>query len=189
MNRTTLSILAAGAALAAFAAPAQAAVPACSVNDLSPAAVACTGFFSGQWLGGSPGDLSFQESQLLALGLNIDLNPIFGTLTNLSGLSGVHSVATSLMLYGDTWIGMHFGNGSGGPGNATAFYKLNAGTGMNLNTLSWTYNASSDLIVYKTGAPVVVTPVPEPASWAMLIAGLGVVGFSMRRRKTAVSFA
>ena len=31
--------------------------------------------------------------------------------------------------------------------------------------------------------------VPEPASWAMMIAGMGVVGASMRRRKVAVSFA
>ena len=31
--------------------------------------------------------------------------------------------------------------------------------------------------------------VPEPASWAMMIAGLGAVGFTMRRKRTAVSFA
>lgn len=31
--------------------------------------------------------------------------------------------------------------------------------------------------------------VPEPATWAMMIAGIGAVGMSMRRRKTAVSFA
>jgi hypothetical protein len=31
--------------------------------------------------------------------------------------------------------------------------------------------------------------VPEPATWAMMIGGLGLVGMSMRRRKTAVSFA
>jgi len=31
--------------------------------------------------------------------------------------------------------------------------------------------------------------VPEPATWAMMIAGMGVVGASMRRRKVAVSFA
>lgn len=31
--------------------------------------------------------------------------------------------------------------------------------------------------------------VPEPATWAMMIGGLGLVGASMRRRKVAVSFA
>lgn len=31
--------------------------------------------------------------------------------------------------------------------------------------------------------------VPEPATWAMMIGGLGLVGLQMRRRKTAVSFA
>jgi hypothetical protein len=31
--------------------------------------------------------------------------------------------------------------------------------------------------------------VPEPASWAMMIGGLGLVGGAMRRRRTAVSFA
>ncbi len=31
--------------------------------------------------------------------------------------------------------------------------------------------------------------VPEPASWAMLVAGLGAVGFAMRRRRDDVAFA
>ena len=36
-----------------------------------------------------------------------------------------------------------------------------------------------------------VAPVPEPATWAMMIAGIGVVGFAMRRRadRVAVSFS
>jgi len=32
-------------------------------------------------------------------------------------------------------------------------------------------------------------PVPEPATWAMMIGGLALVGSSMRRRKVKVSFA
>lgn len=36
-----------------------------------------------------------------------------------------------------------------------------------------------------------VAPVPEPATWAMMIAGIGIVGFAMRRRadRVAVSFS
>lgn len=36
---------------------------------------------------------------------------------------------------------------------------------------------------------VLGAPIPEPASWAMMIGGLGVVGVAMRRRKAVVSFA
>lgn len=32
-------------------------------------------------------------------------------------------------------------------------------------------------------------PVPEPATWALLIAGFALVGVSMRRRRTTISFA
>jgi PEP-CTERM putative exosortase interaction domain len=43
---------------------------------------------------------------------------------------------------------------------------------------------------YVAAAPTEVSaPVPEPATWAMMIGGLGLVGVSMRRRKTKVSFA
>ena len=39
-------------------------------------------------------------------------------------------------------------------------------------------------------AGLAVTPAPEPASWAMMLAGFGAIGGAMRgRRKTAVAFA
>lgn len=34
-----------------------------------------------------------------------------------------------------------------------------------------------------------VTPVPEPASWAMMIGGFAIVGAAMRRRRTSIAFA
>ena len=34
-----------------------------------------------------------------------------------------------------------------------------------------------------------IAAIPEASTWAMMIAGLGVVGFAMRRKKVAVSFA
>jgi hypothetical protein len=36
---------------------------------------------------------------------------------------------------------------------------------------------------------IAIAPVPEPASWAMMIGGLGFVGAAMRRRATKVAFA
>jgi len=39
------------------------------------------------------------------------------------------------------------------------------------------------------GVSITSAPVPEPATWAMMIAGLGMVGFAMRRRATKVQFA
>jgi PEP-CTERM motif len=36
---------------------------------------------------------------------------------------------------------------------------------------------------------VSLAAVPEPASWALMIGGFGLVGFAMRRRKANVAFA
>lgn len=175
---TTKMMAIAVAAFALMGSAAQAAVVAqCSTSDIvSPVAVDCRGFFAGQLLGGNPGDIAAQKAALLQLGFNWDgLN--FGSLENHSGLSGAHSLVTSQLLFGDTYIGMHFGGGQGGPGNATAFYKLDAGSGT--HDLSWVYNASSDVIIYSTGTP----GVPEPATWALMISGFGLAGAALRRRR------
>ena len=39
------------------------------------------------------------------------------------------------------------------------------------------------------GGTIDIASVPEPTTWAMMIGGLGVVGLSLRRRVTKVSFA
>lgn len=43
--------------------------------------------------------------------------------------------------------------------------------------------------VVATGTPAATGTVPEPASWALMLAGFGVVGGVMRRRATAVTVA
>ncbi|MBO9582473.1 MAG: PEP-CTERM sorting domain-containing protein, partial [Sphingobium sp.] len=42
---------------------------------------------------------------------------------------------------------------------------------------------------YSGTATFTALPVPETTTWAMMAAGLGVLGLAMRRRKVAVSFA
>ena len=44
-------------------------------------------------------------------------------------------------------------------------------------------------LVYGANARALTAAVPEPASWAMMIGGFGMVGAAMRRRKVAVRFA
>jgi hypothetical protein len=43
--------------------------------------------------------------------------------------------------------------------------------------------------IYDRGFRTYVNAVPEPANWALMIAGFGMVGGTMRRRSTKVSFA
>lgn len=62
-----------------------------------------------------------------------------------------------------------------------------------LNT-SWTPGYSYNPTTQKSGFAAAlsitsIVPVPEPASWLFMIAGLGVVGAFMRRRHVNVSFA
>jgi len=168
--KMTISSLAL-AAMAIAAAPAHAAI-ACTIGDVTPNAVVCSGFYDGNLLSNSPADVTAQQTALSLLGFAWDGTTV---LEDLSGLNGNHTVDFATLLVGTTYVGLHFGNGQGGPGNATAFYKLDAGAGLDTFTLN--YNASSNARLYST------TPVPEPETYALMLAGLGVVGVVARRRK------
>jgi hypothetical protein len=174
----------------------------CLNTDISPTALACSGFVAGNILSGNSGDVSAQQTALAGLGLAWDGN--FSNVSKISSLGGLTTANFSTAeqnpisrLYGDTWIGLHFGNGAGLGGQATAFYKFNAGlAGLQSFLLNIT-QGSSGAVVYKTGAASPPPPpppqppggVPEPASWAMLIAGFGLTGAAMRRRTAAAKRA
>lgn len=58
----------------------------------------------------------------------------------------------------------------------------------------FTYNSfgipAKDFVIDRVYfAPTADVGIPEPATWAMMIAGFGLVGGAMRRRKVAVSYA
>jgi hypothetical protein len=174
MNRKMFAAVAACAAVL-FAGSAQALVL-CSDTDITPSALSCVGFFSGNLLSNSPANITAQTSALASLGLTWDQN--FTGDEKLSPLSGSHTLDFSTLLTGISYIGIHFGNGEGGPGNGTAFYKLDAGAG--LDTITLKYNASSDAVLYSVSP---VRGVPEPASWAMMIVGFLGVGGTLRRAR------
>lgn len=171
-----LALAAAVSSVAFAAVPAHAALvangTACANTDISPTASNCTGFYEGNLLNSA--NIQEQKDALSILGFTWDGN--FNAVEKIDGLGGSHTVDFTTLLNGVTFLGFHFGNGQGGPGNATAFYKLDAS---NVDKLTLAYNASSNAVLYSTGA------VPEPATWGMMILGLGAIGGVMRRRQTA----
>lgn len=78
-------------------------------------------------------------------------------------------------------------------GSAAGTYTLDPGDGFSTRTLSFTAggNGSFALLFHNRGGDnagalldnVSVTAVPEPETYAMLLAGLGAIGFMQRRRQ------
>lgn len=170
-------------ATSAYAAPVVSLTPtgtACASTDISPNATACTGFYKGNLINGSPTDINLQKQALALIGLTWD-----GTwMEKIDGLGGSQTVDFTTPLNGTTWIGIHYGAGVGGPGgtDSTAFYKLEAGS--NLDKIMLAYKASSNAALYFTGPG---SGVPEASTWAMLILGVGAIGGALRRKRQRTS--
>ena len=86
-------------------------------------------------------------------------------------------------LLGVNFFAVHFGSagGGGGAGNQTLFFQFNftdPTTTVDLNRMGYS-NA--------IGVLSVPPPVPEPATWAMMLMGFGVAGYSMRRRRKLIT--
>jgi hypothetical protein len=174
-NKILVSVAAAACMIAAAARATPAPVASCATTDIVPIALSCVGFISGNLLSNNGGDITAQTNALATLGLTWD-----GAFSGDEKVSvgGSHTLNFSTLLTGISYIGIHFGGGAGGPGNATAFYKLDAGAG--LDTITLNYNASSDAVLYSISP---VRGVPEPASWAMMICGFFGLGATLRRAR------
>jgi len=176
-NRKVLAAIAAGCALGALASPASAAAvlgsTLCSTADIS-GATACQGWYQGNLNSGNATDLANEA---------LIVNSLLGTsytgsnlpFTDVTGISG-NTITFASALAGTVLLGVHVGaaKGAGGIGyNGTAFYTLlNPGSSVTLNV-----PGLSNARVFS------VAGVPEASTWAMLLLGLGGIGFMLRRKR------
>jgi len=139
----------------------------------------CYGFVAGNLIDDSPADKLAVKNLLAAhfafpgqSGAPIEsINVVMNPSSHITTYDFGHA------LTGDVIVGLHFGNGTGGPGNGTAFYEFNAGSS-GIEKFFTHLQASSNAGLYR------ITAVPEPETYAMMLAGLALVGVAARRRRS-----
>jgi len=180
MNKFLKAALAGAAlvTLSAGSASAATVVSPCNATDISPDAVACSGWYDGNLLNAAGTHVQDQKDALALLGFNWDGDWAAIDSTKIAPVGSTYDFAA--LLNGDTWVGIHKGKGGKDGFESTAFFKLDAHS---LDTFVLDLNGGSDAVLYSTGGGTV----PEPATWAMLIAGFGLTGAAMRRRREAVA--
>lgn len=80
-------------------------------------------------------------------------------------------------------------NDSFGTRDYYAYQLFNGSTVVGSGTIDARNSNHSGTVTLAAGSvPVVPGAVPEPATWAMMVAGFGMIGGALRRRKAVVSF-
>lgn len=181
----------------AFSSPASATkvvdFTACASSDISPGASACQGWYSGNRNSGASTAKAGSAAALNALlGVNTYTGQSLTWLENIK-VSG-NTINFGTALYGQTVFSVHVGAAKGNNGvgyQATGFYLFDAGNLIGgLDSFTFNRGGLSNARLYSTGA-YVPPAVPEPTTWALMLLGFGLIGFSMRykmRQRVNVSY-
>jgi hypothetical protein len=192
MRRSILLSLAAAAATVAFASPASAGkstivtlpapVAPCDVTLPTPDALDCAGYFSGNLINGTAEDIANQQEAIAELDGDFvwDGDWEAAELTKILTLENGNELNFGQTLFGETIIGMHFGNVAGPAGNVSVFWLFDFGAeGADFIVLD-DPTGFSNAVLYTTSS---TPPVPEPATWAMMLLGFGAAGTAIRRSR------
>lgn len=158
----------------------------CDLGLTTPDASDCAGYYAQNLLSGNPDDIADQQEAIALLDGDFmwDGNWTEVEATKVLTLTGPdeNQIDFGTTLFGQTIVGAHFGNVSGPAGNVSVFWLFDFGTeGATFITLDDVEGFSNAVLYTTASAP----PVPEPATWAMMLMGFGAAGYTMRRRKKA----
>ena len=140
-----------------------------------------TGFFGNSFAKGANQVIAFDDTYNLVLDASSTLYKLSITLTNTISVGGpITFTLHELLNSTPSVMGQITGGGVGndfivGPGVYSIHFSGNAAV---TPATGASYSGTID-----------VAPVPEPASWAMMIAGIAAVGTAMRRRSTVARVA
>jgi len=171
-KRMVLLALTGGAAILGATPVSAAAVlgsTACALNNVTPSATACSGWYEGNLNSGNATDIANEQLVVNSLLGTTGVNYTFTDL----GLSG--STISGLPALGTHILALHVGAAVGAPGgigyDGTGFFKmLNSGSTVTVNV-----PGLSNARIFSVAA------VPEIETWAMMLLGLGGVAYMMRR--------
>jgi hypothetical protein len=153
----------------------------CGLGDITPAASDCVGWFVGD-LSASTADQAEALDDLLGTPTPVTL---LEAKINLGGGSGPDTIDFATPLFGTTVISAFVKAGPTVPYEGTAFYVFDAGDLVGgLDTFDINVANLDSVRLYSTGKFVSPTPpqnpVPEPASWALMLLGFGAIGAALR---------
>lgn len=123
------------------------------------------GFLIQSWVNGFA---SFQGNPGDIFSWSVKLEATYAGVTIFSEASGVQTAGGNVPFHDFDWLNCK-GCATGGPF---------------LTTLTVTLSGPGELHLSNTGVGG-ISAVPEPANWALMIAGFGVVGMAVRRRRAA----
>jgi len=183
LKRFAVSLALAASPLA-FATPANAALvlgsTPCQPSNTTPTAISCQGWFQGNLNSGQATDLNDSATAVNALLGTSYTGATLPLIESIEDISSGNVINFAHNLIGPTLFSAHVGaaNGNNGIGyEGTAFFLINAGTG--LDTITLNVGGLSNARLFATSVPAL----PELATWSMMLVGFGAIGGFMRRSK------